>query len=318
MNITIMDTSICSANVGDYIIMDSVRHELNELFVMHQKITVPTQEKIHYTSYQRIKEAEYAFVGGTNLLSSNMNKYNQWKINLKDTLFLKDVILMGVGWWQYQEKPNIYTKYLLNKVLNRTVMHSVRDSYTEKQLKSIGISNVINTACPTMWTLTEEHCNLIPSKKADAVVFTLTDYNVNRELDQALIDILIKNYETVYFWVQGSGDYEYLNSLDKVEYIKIIAPNLTSYDEILTSNQELDYVGTRLHAGIRALQKKRRSLIVAIDNRAIEKSKDVNLPILNREDIKVKLELLINSELHTEIKIPLDNIKFWKEQFHTS
>lgn len=318
MNITIMDTSICSTNVGDYIIMDSVRHELNELFVMHQKITVPTQEKIHYTSYQRIKEAEYAFVGGTNLLSSNMNKYNQWKINLKDTLFLKDVIFMGVGWWQYQEKPNIYTKYLLNKVLNRTIMHSVRDSYTEKQLKSIGISNVLNTACPTMWTLTEEHCNLIPSKKADAVVFTLTDYSVNRELDQALIDILIKNYETVYFWVQGSGDYEYLNSLDKVEYIKIIAPNLTSYDEILTSNQELDYVGTRLHAGIRALQKKRRSLIVAIDNRAIEKSKDVNLQILNREDIKVKLELLINSEFHTEIKIPLENIKLWKEQFHTS
>ena len=196
MNITIMDTSICSANVGDYIIMDSVRHELNKLFPMYQKIAVPTQEKIHYTSYQRIEGSEYAFVGGTNLLSSNMNKYNQWKINLKDTLFLKDTILMGVGWWQYQEKPNKYTKYLFNKVLNKTVMHSVRDSYTEKQLKSIGISNVINTACPTMWTLTQEHCKLIPSKKANSVIFTLTDYNVSRELDQALIDVLIKNYTT--------------------------------------------------------------------------------------------------------------------------
>lgn len=318
MNIAILDTSVCTENLGDYIIMDSVRRELYDLFPMHHKITLPTHERINQVGYSIIKDAQFSFIGGTNLLSSNMDKYNQWKVNIKDAFYIKNILLLGVGWWQYQDKPNVYTKYLFNKILDHTFLHSVRDAYTETKLKEIGLSNVINTACPTMWTLTPDHCKLIPTKKAKVVVFTLTDYNIDRMLDQVFIDILLENYKTIYFWVQGSGDYEYLNSLERVKTIQIIYPDLESYDEVLDREEEIDYVGTRLHAGIRALQKKRRSLIIAIDNRAIEKSKDVNLPILNREDIKIKLDLLINSEFNTEIMIPLDNIQRWKEQFYTS
>lgn len=315
MNIAILDTSVCTENLGDYIIMDSVRRELYNLFPMHHKMTLPTHEKIDKVGYSIIKSSQYSFIGGTNLLSSNMNKYNQWKVNLKDTLNVNNILLMGVGWWQYQNKPNRYTKYLFRKLLNHTLLHSVRDAYTESKLKEMGFSNVINTACPTMWTLTPEHCKLIPRKKAETVAFTLTDYNIDRELDQLLIDTLLENYKTIYFWVQGAGDYKYLNSLQRVENIKIIHPDLQSYDDILDRGEEIDYIGTRLHAGVRALQKKRRSLIIAIDNRAIEKSKDFNLPIIDRTHIKTHLARMISSEFRTEIKIPLENIITWKKQF---
>ena len=51
-------------------------------------------------------------------------------------------------------------------------------------------------------------------------------------------------------------------------------------------SENIDYVGTRLHAGIRALQHKKRTIIIGIDNRAIEKAKDFNLTVIDRKNIK--------------------------------
>ena len=84
--------------------------------------------------------------------------------------------------------------------------------------------------------------------------------------------------------------------------------------KILESDLELDYIGTRLHAGIRAMQKRRRSIIISIDNRAREMGKDYNLNVIEREDIE-NLEEYLLSEFKTDIKLNLDNIKKWKEQF---
>ena len=79
----------------------------------------------------------------------------------------------------------------------------------------------------------------------------------------------------------------------------------------------LDFIGTRLHAGIRALQKFRRTIILGIDNRATEKSKDFNLKVLQRDDID-KLNGIINNDFRTEININETNIKKWKDQFKSS
>lgn len=244
-----------------------------------------------------------------------MNIYNQWKINLIDALFLKNIILMGVGWWQYQRKPNFYTKYLLKKVLSRNFLHSVRDSQAEEMLKSIGIKNIINTGCMTMWQLTQEHCEKIPITKSDNVVFTITDYNKDSLLDQKFINILNKNYKKIYFWPQGSGDLEYIKTLNNVSNINILGGNLISYDELLDDKSiSLDFIGTRLHAGIRALQKLRRTIILGIDNRAEEKKKDFNLNVLSRVDID-KLETFLKNDFETKIRINEENINIWRNQF---
>ena len=313
--ITILNTAILSNNIGDYIIMDSVSEVLNDLFKNDMFFDSYTHGKVSKESYFLNKQSDYSFIGGTNLLSSNMNKYNQWKINLIDGLFLKNIILMGVGWWQYQDKPNYYTKYLLKKVLSEKVLHSVRDSYSEKMLKSIGVNNVINTGCMTMWGLTKEHCLKIPNVKADDVVFTLTDYNKDYDKDQILIDILKCNYKTLYFWPQGLGDLEYLKSLKNIKDVNILGGNLHSYNALLENeNINLDFIGTRLHAGIRALQNKRRTIIIGIDNRAEEKRKDFNLNVVDRENIN-EISNILNHSAATEIKINEVNIEKWKNQF---
>ncbi len=313
--ITIFNTSIISDNIGDFIIMDSVNREFKELFKKDMIFHSITHDKISKATYRLNKISDYSFIGGTNLLSSNMNIYNQWKINLIDALFLKNIILMGVGWWQYQRKPNFYTKYLLKKVLSRNFLHSVRDSQAEEMLKSIGIKNIINTGCMTMWQLTQEHCEKIPITKSDNVVFTITDYNKDSLLDQKFINILNKNYKKIYFWPQGSGDLEYIKTLNNVSNINILGGNLISYDELLDDKSiSLDFIGTRLHAGIRALQKLRRTIILGIDNRAEEKKKDFNLNVLSRVDID-KLETFLKNDFETKIRINEENINIWRNQF---
>ena len=313
--ITIFDTSILSENIGDFIIMDSVERELNKLFSRDMIFKSITHDKVDKITYRLNKISDYSFIGGTNLLSSNMNRYNQWKINLIDSFFLKNIILMGVGWWQYQKKPNFYTKYLLKSVLHGEILHAVRDSYTEQMLKSLGIHNVINTGCMTMWTLTNEHCKNIIQTKAENIVFTLTDYSKDIINDQKLINILLQNYKKVYFWPQGSGDLQYLNTLENIHNIEVIGANLFSYDKLLEdTNIDLDFIGTRLHAGIRAIQKERRTIIIGIDNRAEEKSKDFNLKVISRNKIE-EVEELLKVKFATDIRINEKNINKWRSQF---
>ena len=122
-------------------------------------------ERFGRQSLRHMRHSDYIFWGGTNALTSHMNKYKQMGFLLKDLLFVKDLILLGVGWWQYQGKPNLYTRLFLRRLLSLERIHSVRDSYTEGMLKSIGIENVVNTSCPTVWGITREHCRRIPTLK---------------------------------------------------------------------------------------------------------------------------------------------------------
>lgn len=316
--ITILDTSIGTLNLGDEIIVDSVKRELRTIFQGNTMfVNAPTHEKIsRYTCKHLIKASEYSFVAGTNLLRSNHNivRGSQWKINILDAMRFTNVLLMGVGWGSYEKSPNFTTKLLYKSALTGEYFHSVRDNYTKNKLASIGIKNVLNTGCPTMWQLTKEHCMEIPQKKAKSVVFTLTDYDKNPEKDKQLIEILKSNYEKVYFWIQGSNDFEYVKTLcNEIEFLE---PQLVAFDNLLESDKDIEYVGTRLHAGIRALQKKRRSIIIGIDNRAIEKQKDFNINVINREDIN-QLDNYINGNIITDINLDLKVINDWKNQFNS-
>ena len=312
MTIALFNPSIATENLGDYIIIDSVLAELGELFPNDCIVSIPTQDVIGRFSGRVSGSAIHRFVGGTNLLSSHMLIRKQWKLRLSNLSYLKDITLMGVGWWQYQRNPDIYTAKILKSVLSNIKLHSVRDQYTKKKLESIGIRNVINTGCPTMWRLTPEHCKKIPAAKADSVVITLTDYKKHPESDQKLIHELMSLYDRSYFWPQGSGDYEYIKSLN-VTNLKVIPPTLDAFNQLLGYEVGLDYVGTRLHGGVRAIQKLRRALILAVDNRAVEISRDTNLPVAARDNYAAIQNWILNPA-HLMLNINFQGIREWKNQ----
>lgn len=314
--IGILNTSVCSMNIGDFIIMDSAYKQICKLFPKSQKVHFPTHERITRVGMKRQKEVSSNFLCGTNCLNSSMLLHRQWNVDLYNAFFMKEVITLGVGWTNYQKKPGAYTSFLLKNILSKTMIHSVRDSYTEKLLKSAGIKNVVNTACATMWDLTDDHCAQILAKKSQNVIFTLTDYRKDKNKDSILIAALKKAYGDVYFWVQGSQDYEYFQSFGSlINGIKVIPANLSDFDYVLENTSSIDYVGTRLHAGIRALQKSRRSIIISVDNRAEEKRKDFNLHVISRELTTDEYISIFNEVKDTSIYLPHKSIEIWKTQF---
>jgi hypothetical protein len=131
-----------------------------------------------------------------------------------------------------------------------------------------------------------------------------------------MVATLIRNYEKVYLWIQGHQDEIYFDSLSSkyTEKIIKIAPSLEAYDHFLMNNDDLDFVGTRLHAGIRAMQKGHRTLIIGVDNRAIEMQKDFAINVLRRSNL-AELETMINGTLDSTLTLNFEGISQWKRQF---
>ncbi|EHG1305041.1 polysaccharide pyruvyl transferase family protein [Vibrio parahaemolyticus] len=315
--ITLYSPGLASYNIGDKIIADSAKREMQPLLSKAFVTEIPTHTPHSWYYMRPLIKNDYKFVLGSNLLKPTFFGFKrQWDITLFKSWITGPCILIGAGWWQYGVKPNFYTKLLYKKVLDSNYFHSVRDEYTKKMLEEAGFKNVINTACPTMWSLTKEHCESIKTSKSNNVIVTLTDYNKDIVSDKKLMSLLSDKYDEVYYWPQGIGDYEYFNELNiERDNVKIIAPSLESFDEMLSSGN-VDYIGTRLHGGVRALQKKVRTLILAIDNRAWEKKKDFNLPVVERND-EVAISNFINNDYKVDVKIPIDSINRWKKQFET-
>lgn len=313
MTVALFDPSIASGNIGDEIILDSVRRELRMLLPGEHVVSIPTQERITGISIRTVNRATLRIVGGTNLLSSRMLRYRQWQIGLAQAVRMRKVVLMGVGWWQYQSAPDLYTRMLLRRLLSPDLVHSVRDDYTRGKLLCMGVANVLNTGCPTMWRLTPEHCRHLPVRKAPEVVLTLTDYCTDPARDGALIEHLQRHYAVVHFWPQGAGDIPYVRALG-ARNLTFVQPDLRSYDELLTGIEEIDFVGTRLHGGIRAMQCKRRALILAVDNRAREIGADTGLPVAERGDLRGIADW-IEQPRATEIRMNWPAIERWRAQF---
>jgi len=314
-NIYLYEPSIASNNTGDAIIVEGVKTALKELLDQHYVIEMPTHTPLSNRYALFLGNPDLKFVCGSNIITGSLDQLihvKQWALNYATAWQLKNAIFIGVGAQKYQ-KCNLYTRVEYKKMFNRDYVHSVRDAYTERFLKNNGITNVINTGCPTMWGLTPEHCSQIPAGKADKVVLTLTDYSRNTERDEYLIATLLKKYDEVFFWVQGNKDFEYLSTLKGHEHIQLVPPSLEGYDHFLNADS-VDFVGTRLHGGMRALQHKRRTVIIGIDNRALELHRDFNIPVLNQTDIS-QLPEIIDSNFTTEVKLNTNNIRKFLRQF---
>lgn len=309
--ISVFDTSIAAYNLGNQIIMDAVINQLDSLYANEPIIRLPVED-ISTNARRYNNNSLYTFVGGTNILNGDIRHYRQWDLNFHNALMLKNCVLMGCGWFQYeQEKPTKYTQWILSRILSKDIFHSVRDEYTKLKLDSIGIKS-INTGCPTLWNLDPNLSKINGKHKSESCIIAFTDYNQDKDRDLKLFEIVKSNYSNIYLFVQGTGDLQYIRTLGLEKEVKPIKPRLKDYDAFL--NAGFDFIGTRLHAGIRALQKGQRSIIIGIDNRALEMSKDFWLPVVKANQL-YELDEMINNEYNIHLNLPLEDIARWKSQF---
>ncbi len=341
MYVVHLTPDVGSLNLGDYIVGEAVRRYLygkvlegRQVFIVEGSKHLPLSNKI----LRLVKEKKKSIVvlSGTNLFHRRYTPFSilngSWRVGISDLGVLKGkVVLFGVGTQDFPQRRSLagmmksisirfaelFSDWMWRNVLNRKWVHITRDNATKDLLENMDLS-AINLGCPTLWPLVEDNVlEKIPRRKSDFVVTTITDYNRDPKLDALMLITLLENYEFVYAWPQGSRDWDYLELLiRKIDseaasrydgHIGILKPSLKKYDSFLKEHQ-VDYVGTRLHGGIRALQRGRRSIIVGIDNRALSMSREFGLPVIRREDITSKLEEVIHSELKVSLSVDLGSV----------
>lgn len=317
--VCILDTSVASKNMGDIIIVDSIMRILEELLPDCIFVNVGTHDYLSSEAYKVIDSSCLSIVTGTNLLCGNLETYRQWKIEAKDFLLLRNVLLMGVGWWQYQDTISDYTRNFYNLSLSQKLPHSVRDQYTANMLKKACPSlQIFNTCCPTMWSLDKVKLSKIrhsSSRHAELCVTTITDYKADLKRDTEMINSIQKNYSEVFAWIQGVGDFQYLDAINQQleKPVKLISPTLSAYDSFLISHKRLDFIGTRLHAGIRALQHGHPASVIEVDNRATEISRDTGLPTIPRNTNFNDAIQRARVDYQIDLNLPSKHISDWKQ-----
>ena len=311
-----------SLNLGDVIISEAVQEELRQMFPGSEIIPISSHTLLEEKHIRLIKESDMCFVGGTNLLSSDAMAFRGMPLSDKKFIYLfppvTNLVLMGVGWgFGYQQPVRFKTRLFYKRLLSRQKMHACRDEYSTNKLNRATSVKTINTCCPTTWKL-RSPINYRMNNYTDCVL-TLTDYSKDTVKDSELIETILENFSKVFFFPQGSGDKEYLESLDiykKNASRFVVLPH--NYDEstsFLHSHPNLTYIGTRLHAGIRCMQLGMDTLIIGVDNRALEIHNDTLLPVIKRNDQDRMNRWLKGDKIFEPVKLPLENISIWKNQF---
>lgn len=306
-----------SPNLGDVMIRDAVVSEIRQLAPAYKIVRVSTHVPVESEMVPKISACSIGVVGGSNLLGNRwliwhrLKLFRQWKLSLSAASYAPSTVLLGVGWTQYQGKPDRHNRALLDKLLARNMIHAVRDDYTLEKLKCIGITNVVNTGCPTLWSLAEGTCREECQEKSDVVLTMLTDYSKRPITDRKLLILLKRHYRRVIFWPQGENDLKYVCKLGvKIEPLE---RTLDALYQFVTNNQ-CDYIGTRLHGGIYCLLRGVRSLILGIDNRALEMKNSMNLPVLPRRDFE-GIQKWIKGPSTSNLRINACAIHQWRSAF---
>lgn len=326
--IIIFDTAIATGNQGDDIIYNSTIDELRPITNSKYALRLGT----HVMNYSPIqiyrmksknsaivefaKNSKYKFICGTNLLGGSLKRLvPQWQLNKSSRILYEDSVLVGVGSTKGNIAVDRYTEKIYKNTLSKNLIHSVRDDLTKEVLEKLGFK-AINTGCPTLWGLTKEKSESIPVKKADKVIFTLSGHAhlADPHKDRIILDTIMKNYTEAFAWIQTIKDEEYIDSLNKNNHTIRKIYSLSNYTEILSA-EDVDYVGTRLHGGIHAMNHGKRSIIIIIDHRARGIYETNKINAIERSEVENNLEAYINSEFKTNVVIQEDEINMWKSQF---
>lgn len=314
-----------SGNLGDLIIYDFIKDILYRLFPDKEMIRISTHVPFTKKSKELINNSLYTFVGGTNILTSDIRNFPRLTpVKRKGFYFFpgfKKVILLGTGWSSYQHNRDWATRFYYKNILHKQALHSVRDIYSEQQLEKAGFKNLLHTSCPSTWQLNSDFVNQYnPAHKN--ILFTLSSYYPHQQEDDQLVEtILSAPSEKYYFFPQTKEDTDYLASLPCYQKnkskISLLHHDIREF-LALSASGDLNYIGNRLHGGIRCLAFNNPSLIISVDNRATEMGKSINLNVVERNNIEQVRKWISKEYIPAALQLPKENIKRWQDQFKQS
>lgn len=300
-----LDPSKENVNAGDEIIADAI--DSLDLPGVNQARRITTHRFLSREEVGALSRADVVLVGGTNILRSNfLNR--QWPVTPRQLFAMRaKTVFLGVGWWQYQSPPGAFTRAALRSISHPVIPHAARDSYTAMRLQSLGLPAVM-TSCPTLWNLNGYEISPRQAGSSDSVVVTITDYHFSAVQDSGWLSYLSDRFQSVSVVGMGPGDERAFHSIETPD--NVVWRGFGAEVLKRLSGETQLFIGTRLHAGIRWLQMGGAALVLSVDNRAREISRDTGLPVVQRQDVSG-----INAWLEEEgnvLTVPHRNIESWK------
>lgn len=312
MELIMFDPGVGSSNLGDQVIGDSVMRELISLFPEANVRRLSLFQPMGESQRRTLRAAKLALVAGSNMLSATFKfptYRNRWKIALLDLAMLPPVVTVGAGWYRKDFESNALGRAVLRRVAAKDVPMSVRDAVTKENLARIGVA-AVNTSCATLWSVDPSVYEA--GQPCRDVVTTITDYGMSATRDAAMLRALVGKYRKVYFWPQGEKDLQYLATLG-VGGLDILPRSLEAYDQLLMSGG-VEYIGTRLHGAIRALQKGVRAKIVSVDYRADNICEEVGIPCFRSNQTPEQMPAFMESGWDGAIHLPRADIETWRQK----
>lgn len=296
--IHLLDTSVASDNVGDEIIVQSLRALLFRHFPDAHFSSSSTHDGLGAFGRRLAAQADLVFFLGTNALSARYRRLNIWPISAADVRALEGkVVLFGVGANERSRALDWRQKRMLRRLLAAGSTHCLRDDSAFRIVDGCGLP-AMNGSCPTLWALPATQC--FPAARPDTVCLALTHYRPAPDADSAFVRLLASRYRRLVLWPQQFEDIAYLRNLSVGCDVEMIAPNLPAYDRFLAETDG-DIIGSRLHGGIRALAAGKRTVILSVDNRAEEIGRETGLPVLPRDRAAEMLPEMLDNEIKVDM-----------------
>ena len=133
-HIVLLDPSIkdtkgsLSDNLGDVIIFESIIDIINKIFPDKEVIRISTHIEFGSKQKKIINNAFFCFAGGSNMLSSDIRNFPKMTTHKKKGFYffpgIKNIILLGVGWNNYQSNPDWASRFYYNNILHKDFFHS--------------------------------------------------------------------------------------------------------------------------------------------------------------------------------------------------
>lgn len=315
LHLHLLDTSVASDNIGDEIIARHLRAQIEAAFPEAYVTTSASHDGLGRFGRRQVEAADSVFLLGTNALSAKWSsRGGLLPMSRADVRALEGkLVLFGVGanraWTGRADRRQIRR---LARILSPRFTHSVRDGSAEKIVEAAG-RRALNGSCPTIWTLPRQQA--FAPTRPDHVIFSLTAYRADRAADARFLDWLQGRYTRFSFWAQQIEDIAYLDSFANRPAAQRIAPNLAAYDRALADPAPLDVIGSRLHGGIQGLHAGRRSVILAVDNRAREIGALTQIPVVDRAEAPDRLDALLDAPIQIDLTASHDLVPRFFSQF---
>lgn len=275
MKVGVLAPWAATNNLGDYVIGDACVSALWDHGIAVSE-AYPTHIRPPLRHLRRAVRRQHLVLAGTNALDARMeSNLRFWVTPDLAACYRHKVILMGVGWGTYNTRITKYSRWVIEQLLDPEALHSVRDSFTGRVLSALGY-RVEVTGCPSTWGL---HLPGPDPERPSRAIATFTHSNrPDPRRDSQWLAELADLFDEWSVQPMEFSDVAYALELG-VPASRILPVSLQSFNHHL-STSPVTVVGTRLHAGIRALQFGRQAVIIAIDNRAREMAADFRLPVV--------------------------------------